>query len=489
MRSHEYVSAIPAVAVLLLSACAHPLPGTIVARADSSFVYHLPPRVTLSLGSTQPGVTTTHQVGWDNFIGVLETYQATLTYPGAFGFNGFTALGPTNTQIGSYEVDFGFDGSVDFTIPLRVTNHDQAYADREPNGVFTPGLDATIVHTVQGGDHVFTVTLPSGGDGNAGNILGPSSERVTATLLAGILSNPTVPACYALTAGFTSVDPDTGDASNGAGQSPLTFTSSHLVRIGAPAASTSLLSAVLPGSRSVQVGATATAFVTIINAGAQPAASVGISLAGPAPVAFFYQRTDPLTNVPTGAPNTPADIPAGGSQSFVVALTPLAAMAPTDVEFNFCGPGGLPVGTVKGLNTLLLSASTTPIPDIVALAATLAGDGIVNVPGPTGTGVFAVATVNVGAGAAITATANTGGTALPTSLTICETNPTSGVCLAPPSSSVTTSINANATPTFGIFVQGTGDIPFNPAINRIFVNFQDTGGSTRGSTSVAVRTQ
>ncbi len=54
---------------------------------------------------------------------------------------------------------------------------------------------------------------------------------------------------------------------------------------------------------------------------------------------------------------------------------------------------------------------------------------------------------------------------------------------------MTTQINANATPTFGIFVQGNGDLPFDPAANRIFARFKDAGGVTRGSTSVAVRTQ
>lgn len=101
----------------------------------------------------------------------------------------------------------------------------------------------------------------------------------------------------------------------------------------------------------------------------------------------------------------------------------------------------------------------------------------------------AVATVNVGAGGGITASADTGATALPIGLTICETNPGTGACLAPPSPMVTTTINAAATPTFGVFVTGAGTIPFAPAVNRVFVRFKDAGAVTRGSTSVAVGTQ
>ena len=50
------------------------------------------------------------------------------------------------------------------------------------------------------------------------------------------------------------------------------------------------------------------------------------------------------------------------------------------------------------------------MPDVVALAATVSNDGVVSIPGASGTGVFAVATVNVGGGGTITATKNGGKT-------------------------------------------------------------------------------
>jgi hypothetical protein len=59
----------------------------------------------------------------------------------------------------------------------------------------------------------------------------------------------------------------------------------------------------------------------------------------------------------------------------------------------------------------------------------------------------------------------------------------------PPDTSVPTTILSNETPTFGVFVAAQEDISFFPEINRIFVRFKDSGGVTRGLTSVAVRTQ
>jgi glucose/arabinose dehydrogenase len=251
----------------------------------------------------------------------------------------------------------------------------------------------------------------------------------------------------------------------------------------------SLVAAVLPNSRSVQVGVTATAFATIINGGAGTATACGLLLVTSLPATFSYQTTNPATNQVTGFPDTPVNIAAGGAQTYVFALTPSAPIAPTDVQVDFDCANLNPAAIVPGLNTLLFSASNTPVPDIVALAVTTSNDGILNVPGANGVGAFAVATVNVGAGGSITASADTGTSSLPVNIILCQTDPATGQCISSIASSITTTINANATPTFGIFVQSTGNVPFDPATNRIFVRFKDAGNVTRGSTSVAVRTQ
>jgi probable HAF family extracellular repeat protein len=263
----------------------------------------------------------------------------------------------------------------------------------------------------------------------------------------------------------------------------------QLATTGAAAASP-LVAAVLPASRSVEVCAlaTATAFATIINAGSTTASSCTIAPLGGLPLNFLYQTTNPTTNALTGTANTPIDIAAGAAQSFLIALTPRAALKATNVNFSFACANATAAPTQTGLNTLLLSASTSPVPDIVALGAS--GDpGIVDIPGASGTGVFAVATVNLGADATITASANTGAATLPVTVSICQTVPATGACMASPAASVTTDIQPNTTPTFGIFAAGGGSVPFDPANNRVFVQFADPSGNVRGETSVAVRTQ
>jgi hypothetical protein len=252
-----------------------------------------------------------------------------------------------------------------------------------------------------------------------------------------------------------------------------------------------LISAVLPSSRSVQVGATATAFATIINAGLGAGLDCSIAPAQGFTGTFSYQTTNSTTNAPTGSPNTPATIRtgSGAAQSFVIALTPSSAVSAGDIQLSFACLNGAPAPSSSGLNTLFFSASTTPTPDVVALGATPSQDGILNIVGASGTGAFAVATANVGATGAITATADTGSATLPVTLTICQTNPLTGACLSPAAANATATIAANATPTFSIFAQGSGTIAFAPGTSRIFVRFKDSGGVTRGSTSVAVRTQ
>jgi hypothetical protein len=250
-----------------------------------------------------------------------------------------------------------------------------------------------------------------------------------------------------------------------------------------------LAASILPSSRSVQVGTPATAFATILNGGPTTAIAVGISLATTTPVHFKFNTTNCKTNAVVGGDNVPVNIPPSGQACYVIALAPTAAFTSTDVAFTFAGTNTLPVPTLIGLNTLLLSAAIGRAPDIVALAATPSGDGIANIVRLLGTGLFAVATANVGAAGTITATVDTGSANLPITVVLCQTDPASSQCISNIGPSVVTQIAAGATPTFGIFISERAVVPFDPVNNRVFVRFTDRDGVTRGSTSVAVRTQ
>jgi hypothetical protein len=131
--------------------------------------------------------------------------------------------------------------------------------------------------------------------------------------------------------------------------------------------------------------------------------------------------------------------------------------------------------------------SMGPAPAILAVTAS-AHPGYVDIPGATGTGVFAVSTVNLGADGIVTLSADTGAATLPLTVTICQTDPATGACFASPAAAVTIPIAANATPTFGVFVTGSAVIDDAVGVNRVFVTFNNASGSVCGETSVAART-
>ena len=259
-----------------------------------------------------------------------------------------------------------------------------------------------------------------------------------------------------------------------------------------------LVAAVLPGSRSVQAGATATVFATMINTGTAALNNCQISSAstgfGTLPaVTMSYQTTDPTTNALTGEPNTPVTIPGNsGMQSFLLSFQTDANFGSflsgaTPLDFT-CGTGNVvdAAAILPGVDTLTLSASTTPVADVIALAATPTNNGIVDLP-TGGVGAFAVATINIGAAQALTVSTSVTAT-LPVTAMLCQTDPVSGHCFSPPTPTVPLSFVSNATPTFSVFLTSTGPIAFDPANARVGVQFLDSSGGFHGSTSVAIET-
>lgn len=263
--------------------------------------------------------------------------------------------------------------------------------------------------------------------------------------------------------------------------------------------SIALSASVLPGSRAVQTGQTATAFATILAAGSGTATGCSIAPAtSPPATTFMFVKTNPATNEVIPPLDAAVDIAAGTGQSFLIAFTPGLELAPTVVPLYFdCANTG-PAAILPGVNTLTLAALDSAGPDVIALSATPSADGILSIPVPPGVAAFAVAAANVGAAGTITATADTGGPAgtltaaaeagLPLTLTLCQTDPL-GACTNPlfPESHVVVEVDPGETLTFSIFATASDAIAFDPAAHRITVRFVDTG-IERGSTSVAVRT-
>jgi hypothetical protein len=127
---------------------------------------------------------------------------------------------------------------------------------------------------------------------------------------------------------------------------------------------------------------------------------------------------------------------------------------------------------------------------IETFVATPSGTNTLTIP-VGGSSAFAVGTENQSGQSypSVTVKTTTGSNpTLPVQITICETNPSSGQCMAAPAPTVTVAPFANgATPTFSVFVTATAAIASSPS-NQIFVLFTSPSGSLLGSASVLVVT-
>jgi hypothetical protein len=229
---------------------------------------------------------------------------------------------------------------------------------------------------------------------------------------------------------------------------------------------TVLAASILPNARSVQTGSAATVFATMINSGSTPVSGCSVTQDN-SYFSLTYQTTDPATNALTGTPNTPAQIPAGGLQTFLLSFTvnQSGSTSAPDVPHFACDNTAAAM-IFPNINTVYLDFEVSPPLDVIALSATASNDGTLHVA--NGVGAFAVATVNAGAEGSANLSVDTGTATLPTTVTICQTN-ASGQCQAPPAASVSVDFLAGATPTFSVFVGANGAIPFDPIDSRIFV--------------------
>jgi len=177
----------------------------------------------LVVSSNLSGVSPSYTASVDIPAGALQTFFASLQIPASFGFNGFQTLGPELTQIGAFAFDTNFDGVPELVVPLRASSPPQfAAIDANHDGKYTAGIDFDIVAEQLGGGHTISFTTPLGGDGSAGFKIVPIAMRGTLTIFPGIFTNGP-PGMHDFDIFHLSVDPDSGDADDGANLPPLSM--------------------------------------------------------------------------------------------------------------------------------------------------------------------------------------------------------------------------------------------------------------------------
>ena len=90
----------------------------------------------------------------------------------------------------------------------------------------------------------------------------------------------------------------------------------------------------------------------------------------------------------------------------------------------------------------------------------------------------------------ITVGTDTAEATLPMTLSLCQTDPATSVCInpaVPSAESVIVDIAEGDSPTFAVFASASEPIGLDPATNRVFLRFSDELGVVRGATSVAVQ--
>ena len=244
-----------------------------------------------------------------------------------------------------------------------------------------------------------------------------------------------------------------------------------------------LFSAVLPSSRSATLNSPTTVFATVIATGDMTGCN--LQLANEEAIDFSFQQIDLTSGAVVGGINSLFDLVSNTPAHLILQLTAAMPVSSQELVFDaWCATGQASNSTI-GLNTLSFSASASATADIVALTASSENDGTMTVPSDGSFGFFSVATTNVGATDMISVEPLVSGVDGATAL-VCQTDP-GGSCLANPVPVVTLEMVAAETATFGVFVRSSEGLMFDPARNRVRVEFADSAGLKRGRTSLAVR--
>ncbi|MCF8880041.1 Ig-like domain-containing protein [Hyphobacterium sp. SN044] len=258
-----------------------------------------------------------------------------------------------------------------------------------------------------------------------------------------------------------------------------------------------IMTATLPGARSGYMGGAEMSALLSVSNGQQAAAqNCYVSNPTDSPVTLTSARLDGSGN-PTGPLNPYFDLLPGESANFVLGMTPNTQTGPSGYllyPLVTCQNAGFIA--LPGINSILLSIGSAPVPDVLSTSATPSGDGVIRIAASGRAQVMTAAAVNIGAGdgsaganeATLTASVDTGSAALPVMLEMCQIN-ASALCITPRGPSVTTVVQQNAAVFYAVFVRdasGGAGIPFDPANARVYLRFTDAGGTVRSVASAAV---
>jgi len=258
-----------------------------------------------------------------------------------------------------------------------------------------------------------------------------------------------------------------------------------------------IVAAITPVARRGAVGDTITAFATVINPSDSAGTATGCTISRPAdgqPYGFaFAERLLPGNGL--GQTNAPFSLTPGQARHFLMAFTP-AGQVSSNLQMEFDCANTLPAPSAFGLNTFNLVATAMPGADVIATAVTPTNDGILRIPPVSGDGnAAAMAGMNIGSPATLQALVSSvaigsSTSPLPIGLFLCQTNPSTGLCLQPPSAApIVFAAPSNQVFTFAAFANYQGvAVPFDAANNRIYIHFKE-GTTNVGSASVAVTTE
>ncbi len=234
--------------------------------------------------------------------------------------------------------------------------------------------------------------------------------------------------------------------------------------------------ATAPDARSLAIGTTGTIFVEFVNSGDATATNCSIAKPFGTPIDLSYQTLG-AGGSPSGTADTPADIPAGTSQRFLVTFTPTAAFEGR-IHLRYACDNFTPF-VFEDVNDLFLTASAGTPPDLIAIFATPSGDGVMRVDTAGGAQAAGGSVVNIGSGGGsavvdVTPTFGNFDAGLGVTLSICETDPVTAQCLAPPTDSVQMDVGGVAK-TFTVIAVANAGIgaPLFPEYVRVSVVFSD----------------